>query len=303
MKLIINFLFSTRLKKILIIFGVGLISRVLVNYGLEINVFKDYINYISLFYYGFMACFVVVIYDIFSVFDCFGNKMFLGGCTKSLISFSDRRVPYTFINPTVSNPNVEGEASRPNVEASNSNPGDLIPNPNPFAENFAKLEDFVSKNEKLGSKGRSTMLRKIREARLSDAESSDEYSKRREKIEKLYLRMLTLLENDTSVSDAVRSSNIREYKDLVHNNEMQLRLNEGTNKSHSDYFNVPSSSANKESLPNRQRSNTHHNFSTNSENIFSSPSAPDRSNQPDSNDKKDRLKRLSGAARKLFKNK
>lgn len=64
MKLIINFLFSTRLKKILIIFGVGLISRVLVNYGLEINVFKDYINYISLFYYGFMACFVVYINEL-----------------------------------------------------------------------------------------------------------------------------------------------------------------------------------------------------------------------------------------------
>src|SRR2546423_1099241 len=44
--------------KVLIIFAVGLISRVIVNYVYDINVFKDYTNVISLTYYGGFAWFV-----------------------------------------------------------------------------------------------------------------------------------------------------------------------------------------------------------------------------------------------------
>ena len=65
--------FSITLKKILIIFAFGLISRVLVNYFLDINVFKEYTSYISLVYYAGMASFSVFINNMpnisFSIFD------------------------------------------------------------------------------------------------------------------------------------------------------------------------------------------------------------------------------------------
>ena len=60
-------------RRILVIFLVGLVSRVLVNYVLEINVFKEYTNVISLGYYGFMACFSGLVYELprisFNVLD------------------------------------------------------------------------------------------------------------------------------------------------------------------------------------------------------------------------------------------
>ena len=55
--------------KILVIFVVGFVSRVLVNYFWDVNVFVDYLNSISLGYYGFMATFVVLVNELFSYFD------------------------------------------------------------------------------------------------------------------------------------------------------------------------------------------------------------------------------------------
>jgi hypothetical protein len=48
---------SITFRRILVIFVVGLVSRTLVNLVFDINVFKDYTEFISLTYYVFMACF------------------------------------------------------------------------------------------------------------------------------------------------------------------------------------------------------------------------------------------------------
>jgi hypothetical protein len=55
--------------KILVIFVVGFVSRVLVNYFWDVNVFVDYLNSISLGYYGFMVIFVVLVNEVFSYID------------------------------------------------------------------------------------------------------------------------------------------------------------------------------------------------------------------------------------------
>ena len=50
--------------KIFIIFIVGFVIRIIVNYAYNINVFIDYTNIISIIYYYFIALFVVVINEI-----------------------------------------------------------------------------------------------------------------------------------------------------------------------------------------------------------------------------------------------
>lgn len=91
---------SVALRRVLVIFVFGLVTRVLVNHVYDINVFKEYTNVISLTYYGFMAYFSVFICDVslpkisLNVFnlsiirdavrnligsDFMGSKMTLGG--------------------------------------------------------------------------------------------------------------------------------------------------------------------------------------------------------------------------------
>jgi hypothetical protein len=59
--------------RILVIFIVGLVSRSVVNYVYDVNVFKDYMESISLTYYAFMAWFTVFVHSLpkisFNVFD------------------------------------------------------------------------------------------------------------------------------------------------------------------------------------------------------------------------------------------
>ena len=57
------------LSKVLVIFVVGLVSRVLVNNFWDVNVFVDYLNTISLTYYGFMSIFVVLVNELYSYID------------------------------------------------------------------------------------------------------------------------------------------------------------------------------------------------------------------------------------------
>lgn len=79
MNRIINFFNNVIFRKIVMIFVVGLISRSVVNLVFDINVFKDYTNYISLVYYVFMACCSEVVYELstisFNVFNIFNIKL------------------------------------------------------------------------------------------------------------------------------------------------------------------------------------------------------------------------------------
>ena len=51
-------------QKMFILFIVGFLSRIAVNYMFDINVFRDYNHIISLIYYGFMAFYIAVFYFI-----------------------------------------------------------------------------------------------------------------------------------------------------------------------------------------------------------------------------------------------
>jgi hypothetical protein len=92
----VNIIFnSITFRRIVVIFTVGLISRILVNLAFDINVFKEYTNLISLTYYGLIACFVGYLSDVpkisFNVFDIkwianaiksYYENMFLGDKMK-----------------------------------------------------------------------------------------------------------------------------------------------------------------------------------------------------------------------------
>jgi hypothetical protein len=54
---------------VLVIFVVGLVSRVLVNNFWDVNVFVDYLNTISKIYYGMMSIFIVFVNELFSYID------------------------------------------------------------------------------------------------------------------------------------------------------------------------------------------------------------------------------------------
>lgn len=51
------------------IFIVGFLSRFLVNYFADVNVFVDYTNYISIIYYACLSFFIVFINDVVSYFQ------------------------------------------------------------------------------------------------------------------------------------------------------------------------------------------------------------------------------------------
>ena len=57
------------INKILIVFIVGLTSRILVNCIYNVNVFTDYFNTISIIYYMLMSIFIVLIHEIVTLFD------------------------------------------------------------------------------------------------------------------------------------------------------------------------------------------------------------------------------------------
>ena len=56
-----NFLSSITFRKIVIIFSVGLTTRIFINYCFDVNVFKEYTSFISLWYYLGMSSFTVFI--------------------------------------------------------------------------------------------------------------------------------------------------------------------------------------------------------------------------------------------------
>jgi len=57
------------LSKVLVIFMVGFVTRVLINYVYDFNVFVDYLNTISLTYYGMMSIFIVLVNELFTYFE------------------------------------------------------------------------------------------------------------------------------------------------------------------------------------------------------------------------------------------
>jgi hypothetical protein len=66
---LVNKIFTkVNIYKFLIIFTVGVISRALVNYFSGVNVFIDFLHYISLFYYITFSMFIVLVHDFINYF-------------------------------------------------------------------------------------------------------------------------------------------------------------------------------------------------------------------------------------------
>ena len=74
------------ITKVLIIFIVGFISRILVNSFFNINVFLDYLNSISVIYYAIMSIFIVVIHEVISYFNINIIPSFISNFFVSLVN-------------------------------------------------------------------------------------------------------------------------------------------------------------------------------------------------------------------------
>lgn len=87
------------ITKLFIIFTVGFVSRVLINYIYEINVFIEYTNVISYIYYLIMALFTIIVHDFIAYFDIvitpiFNNIITFFGHGLSLLI----RYVFSFLN-------------------------------------------------------------------------------------------------------------------------------------------------------------------------------------------------------------
>src|SRR5450755_2653182 len=60
---------KSNISKILIIFTIGLITRIFISFYYDVNVFIEYYTCVSLVYYSIFAIFVVVLGEIFTYFD------------------------------------------------------------------------------------------------------------------------------------------------------------------------------------------------------------------------------------------
>ena len=66
MKLLKNMFNLTNITKVLVIFSVGFLSRIIIYHYFNVNVFSDYTNYIFILYYFSMSSFLVYLDHIFS---------------------------------------------------------------------------------------------------------------------------------------------------------------------------------------------------------------------------------------------
>jgi hypothetical protein len=65
-KFMIKVFSSGNIVKVFTIFITGFLLRVFIGYYFDVNVFVDFLNYISISFYAFMAFFSVFIGDLFS---------------------------------------------------------------------------------------------------------------------------------------------------------------------------------------------------------------------------------------------
>src|SRR5271155_1338403 len=59
----------SNLSKVIILFTIGLISRILIGFFYDVNVFREYYESISLIYYSVMAIFIVILSELFTYFN------------------------------------------------------------------------------------------------------------------------------------------------------------------------------------------------------------------------------------------
>jgi hypothetical protein len=98
---------KSNFNKVLIIFSVGFVSRVLVGCFFNVNVFLDYLSYVSIFYYIFMSAFIVLVHEFEHYFNfnivplfSFVNEIYtsiskiIGFIVRMLVSMNTRIFSY-----------------------------------------------------------------------------------------------------------------------------------------------------------------------------------------------------------------
>jgi hypothetical protein len=88
--LLTRILNKPNLNKILIVFIIGLSSRILVNYIYNVNVFIDYFNKVSIIYYVLMSMFIVAIHEVVSYFDINIIPSYVFDSMKKVISINGK---------------------------------------------------------------------------------------------------------------------------------------------------------------------------------------------------------------------
>ena len=79
---LLNRIFNkSNINKVIIIFIIGLATRILINYLYSINVYSEYLNTVSLIYYIFFSLLIVFIHEVVTYFDI-------------------NIIPYFILNPT-----------------------------------------------------------------------------------------------------------------------------------------------------------------------------------------------------------
>lgn len=95
---IFNKIFTpTNLSKVIVIFIVGLTSRYLINEYLDVNVFKEYLSWVSLTFYSLYATFVVLIHELFTFF----NINIIPNFIFTIFSMIKNILSYIFIEPFI----------------------------------------------------------------------------------------------------------------------------------------------------------------------------------------------------------
>lgn len=74
------------IKKVLIIFIFGFLSRIFIFYFYDINVFKNFLNAIAIIYCSFMAFFVVLIQEFITYFNINTIPSFIINCIKFILN-------------------------------------------------------------------------------------------------------------------------------------------------------------------------------------------------------------------------
>lgn len=124
--------------KILVIFTIGFSSRIFINDFFNINVFVDYLSFISIAYYFIMACFVVFIHHLVDYFD-FSNFFdifsvdFIKSIFRQIISRFKSEIKKYLFNDNKSDSfifyNLDSPKDLPtNLNNSNDLPSNNLPN-------------------------------------------------------------------------------------------------------------------------------------------------------------------------------
>lgn len=178
-------------NKFLIIFIVGFVSRVFISYFYSINVYLDFLSFVSIFYYIFMSAFIVLVHEFIDYFNIVSIFSFvyeiytsisriIGFIVKILVSMNTRIFSYKLEDIKISSM-IKGAK-----QLFSRDKAILYINESSTLENFNKTIDnksfILEKNGKDESK---KMLPRRQDIRESNFSRREEILQRRQQAERI----------------------------------------------------------------------------------------------------------------------